>query len=165
MNAKKLMIVAGIAAVVLVLAVALVPMVLAQGPVDDFIPGNGSGPMMNAAFGQGGRMGMNNFAAGPMGQRGQGQGPGFVDADGDGTCDNAANGGRGQGRGPGFVDGNGDGVCDLAGTDGHGPGFVDEDDDGVCDHASTGGMRGGQGARRMGRSQGQMMGRWAQQGQ
>lgn len=166
MNARKLMIVAGIAAAVLVLAVALVPMALAQAPINDLIPGYGNGPMMNnGMFGQGGRMQMNNFAAGPMGQRGQGEGPGFVDEDGDGVCDNAGTGGQGQGQGPGFVDEDGDGVCDHAGDGGQGPGFTDEDGDGVCDYAGTDGMRGGQGAGRMGRSQGQMMGRWAQQGE
>ena len=166
MDTKKMMILAGIAAVVLVLAVALVPMALAQAPVDDVTPNYGNGPMMDGGISRGGRMGMNNFAAGPMGQQGQGQGqgPGFVDENEDGVCDNAGTGGRGQGRGSGFVDENEDGVCDHAGEGGQGPGFVDENEDGVCDHVGTGGMRGGQGAGRMGRSQGQMMGRWAQQG-
>ena len=141
MDTKKMMILAGIAAAVLVLAVALVPMALAQAPVDDVTPNYGNGPMMDGGISRGSRMGMNNFTAGPMGQRGQG-----------------------QGQGPGFVDKDGDGVCDHAGEAGHGPGFVDKDGDGVCDNTGTGGMRGGQGAGRMGRSQGQMMGRWAQQG-
>lgn len=36
---------------------------------------------------------------------------GFVDADGDGICDNRADG-RCGGRGAGFVDADGDGICD-----------------------------------------------------
>jgi hypothetical protein len=50
-------------------------------------------------------------------------GPGFVDADGDGVCDNyqagvCPGGGceRGNGRGTGFVDEDGDGTCDYRGT-------------------------------------------------
>ena len=65
--------------------------------------------------------------------------PGFVDADGDGVCDNCASGTCGQG----FVDADGDGVCDNAGQNGRGLGsgqgnpnaprlgFVDADGDGV----------------------------------
>jgi hypothetical protein len=70
-------------------------------------------------------------------------GPGYVDQDGDGQCDN-------------FVDEDGDGVCDHAGAgQGQGAGFVDEDGDGVCDHAQNGQGRGA------GRGQGAgMMGRW-----
>ncbi len=45
----------------------------------------------------------------------------FVDADGDGVCDNASLHHR-------FVDEDGDGVCDL-----HCAGFDDGDGDGVCD--------------------------------
>ena len=40
-----------------------------------------------------------------------GAGRGFVDADGDGVCDN-----YGAGTGRGFVDTDGDGVCDNYGT-------------------------------------------------
>lgn len=53
-----------------------------------------------------------------QGRRGGGPGNGtgqcagnYVDADGDGVCDNA-----GTGQGPGYVDADGDGVCDNAGT-------------------------------------------------
>ncbi|RMF03541.1 MAG: hypothetical protein D6768_05620 [Chloroflexi bacterium] len=128
----------------------LTPMAFAQSPMNNALPGFAGGPMMNASgpamgnfAGRGGRMGMTNFAAGPMGQAGQG--PGFVDEDGDGVCDHATDGTR-----PGFVDEDGDGVCDHA-TDGTRPGFVDEDGDGVCDHAATGGQRMGRGG---------MGGRW-----
>lgn len=50
------------------------------------------------------------FAAGPM------NGRNFVDADGDGICDNYDSNGNGCGRrsgcGKGYVDADGDGVCD-----------------------------------------------------
>jgi hypothetical protein len=105
--------------VVLVTIALLAPAVFAQGPADGYGPGYGRGAMVS-----GGQFG-----------------PGFVDEDGNGICDN-------------FVDEDGDGVCDLAGTgQGRGLGFVDEDGDGVCDHAGTG--------RQADRS-GRMMGRWAQ---
>ncbi|NJP04999.1 MAG: hypothetical protein HC837_04910 [Chloroflexaceae bacterium] len=62
-------------------------------------------------------------AQGPGQGAGQGQCAGdFVDADGDGVCDNA---GQNQGDGPNFVDADGDGVCDHAGQpprDGSGQG-------------------------------------------
>jgi len=107
-----------VVAVVLVAIVALVPAVFAQEPMDGYGPG--SAPMFNGPFGQG---------------------PQFVDEDGDGVCDN-------------FVDEDGDGICDHDGTgQGQGSGFVDEDGDGVCDHAGNGehaGRRGGS------------MGRWTQ---
>jgi hypothetical protein len=113
---KKWMLLA--VAVVLVTIAVLAPAVFAQGPADGYGPGYGRGAMVS-----------------------DGQfGPGFVDEDGNGICDN-------------FVDEDGDGVCDHAGEGGHGPGFVDEDGDGVCDHAGTG--------RQAGRG-GRMMGRWAQ---
>lgn len=67
------------------------------------------------------------FAVGP------GQGPYFVDADGDGVCDYA-------GTACAYVDADGDGICDncgrLAGA-GCGGNFVDEDGDGICDYAGT----------------------------
>ena len=114
---KKWMLVAG--AVILVIIAVLAPAVFAQGPADGYGPGYGRGAMVN-----GGQYG-----------------PGFVDENGDGICDN-------------FVDENGDGVCDLAGSgQRQGPGFVDEDGDGVCDHFGTGGQAG---------RGGRMMGRWAQ---
>lgn len=69
------------------------------------------------------------FAKGPAGVRdgvrdmaGNGTGAAFVDADGDGVCDNA---GTGMGHAWGFVDENGDGVNDN---------FVDADGDGICDN-------------------------------
>lgn len=54
------------------------------------------------------------FAAAPnktASQPGRGQCSGFVDADGDGICDNL-----GSGRGYGFTDADRDGVCDNLGT-------------------------------------------------
>ena len=55
---------------------------------------------------------------------------GYLDADGDGVCDNRTNGGRGAGAG--YVDADGDGVCDNWGT-GACAGYVDANGDGVCD--------------------------------
>ena len=72
------------------------------------------------------------FAAG----NGYGRSRNFVDADGDGVCDN-----YGTGRGQYFVDADGDGVCDNYGT-GRGQYFVDADGDGVCDNYGTGCGRG-----------------------
>jgi hypothetical protein len=61
---------------------------------------------------------MNGTGHGRGGQGGTGgtgtcTGTNFVDADGDGVCDNA---GTGAGAGTGFVDADGDGVCDNMGT-------------------------------------------------
>ena len=114
---KKWMLLATV--VVLVTMAVVAPAVFAQGPIDGFGPGNGRGSLVS-----GGQYG-----------------PGFVDENGDGICDN-------------FVDEDGNGVCDKAGTgQGQGPGFVDEDGDGICDYAGSGGQ--------LGRS-GRMMGRWSQ---
>ena len=77
------------------------------------------------------------FAAGPAGGRY------FVDADGDGICDNF-------GSMCMYADADGDGICDscgmyhwcsMAGT-GCGRNFVDTDGDGVCDNYLTGQGRG-----------------------
>ena len=62
--------------------------------------------------------------------------------------------GYGKGRGRNFVDANGDGVCDNYGTGtgcGRGQYFVDADGDGVCDNYGTGAGAGcgqGRGCRR-----------------
>lgn len=83
------------------------------------------------------------FAAGPR------CGRYYVDADGDGICDNA-------GSRCVYVDANGDGLCDNCGArHGHwagcGGAFVDADGDGVCDNFQSGRGRGcgrgGQGGR------------------
>jgi len=76
-------------------------------------------------------------AAAQYGQGGAG-GTQYVDADGDGVCDNID-------ERPGFVDADGDGVCDNdcgRGNGGSGCGgmeFVDEDGDGVCDNIGING--------------------------
>lgn len=60
----------------------------------------------------------------------------YVDADGNGICDNRTGlgcQGRGRGNGLRFVDENNDGICDN---------FVDENNNGVCDNFSSGGRRG-----------------------
>ena len=71
------------------------------------------------------------FAAGPR------CGRNFVDADGDGICDNA-------GSGCVYADADGDGLCDVCGAEhgscptGEGAAFVDADGDGICDNYGTG---------------------------
>ena len=54
---------------------------------------------------------------------------------------NRGQGGTGTCSGTNFVDANGDGVCDNAGT-GTGVNFVDANGDGVCDNVGTGTGRG-----------------------
>lgn len=70
----------------------------------------------------------------------------YVDANGDGVCDNY---GTGRGQGMYYVDANGDGVCDNYGTGrGQGMYYVDANGDGVCDNYGMGrgaGFRGGRG--------------------
>lgn len=62
--------------------------------------------------------------------------PHYIDADGDGVCDNC----RGYGR-SGYTDADGDGVCDnCRGFDC--PGFTDSDGDGVCDNCRGRGLYG-----------------------
>lgn len=73
-----------------------------------------------------------------LGPGGQGPGMGVGQGAGQGTC-----------QGDGFVDADGDGVCDNQPAAGQGPGFVDANSDGVCDHqpAGGGGGRGPMGGR------------------
>jgi hypothetical protein len=62
-----------------------------------------------------------------------GHGPGFIDADGDGICDN-------------FVDNDGDGINDnrsMYRGARMGSGFVDADGDGICDNMGSGRGHGG----------------------
>lgn len=69
----------------------------------------------------------------------------YADADGDGLCDvcGAGHGSCPAGEGTAFVDADGDGVCDICGTyhrcgtAGAGGNFVDADGDGVCDNAAS----------------------------
>lgn len=83
---------------------------------------------------------------------------GWVDADGDGVCDNAPQDGSGQQRGrqggqgmsPGMNQPNGQGRQGGQAM-GQGQGFEDVDGDGVCDHQGQGGQRQG----RQGHGQGQ----------
>ena len=69
-------------------------------------------------------------------------GRGYVDADGDGVCDNCAGN---------WVDANGDGICDncvgnCAGNRGSACGnWADADGDGVCDNYSGAGLNYGNG--------------------
>ena len=69
----------------------------------------------------------------------------YVDANGDGVCDNWGSYSR-------FVDADGDGVCDYQGTNCR---FVDADGDGVCDYQGancrSGGGYGGYGCHGGGR--------------
>lgn len=73
-----------------------------------------------------------------MGHHGNGMGYGryYVDANGDGICDNYASG---TGYGRYYVDANGDGVCDnYASGMGYGRYYVDANGDGVCDNYGSG---------------------------
>lgn len=73
----------------------------------------------------------------------------YVDANGDGVCDN-----YGTGRGAYYVDADGDGVCDNRGANCL---YVDADGDGVCDNYGTG-LGGGHHGGRWGGGRG--CGRW-----
>ena len=72
---------------------------------------------------------------------GRGHASRFVDADGDGICDNYGADCKSVGCGLGFVDTDNDGVCDNCGSDcqgsGCGLGFVDADNDGICDNCGS----------------------------
>lgn len=74
--------------------------------------------------------------------------PGFVDADGDGLCDNCeARAARGHHGCASYVDENKDGVCDTCTNGGTGRatcrGYGDTDGDGVCDGCDGTGMHHG----------------------
>lgn len=83
--------------------------------------------------------------------------PGYVDADGDGVCDNYATGACAQnGHHRGYIDANNDGVCDNYASGacdgpgcGTGAGYVDANNDGICDNYAGGvqgnGSNGGNG--------------------
>ena len=72
----------------------------------------------------------------------------YVDADGNGICDNlgtaGANYGSGRGQDANYVDADNDGICDNLGTAGanygsgrgQGANYVDADNDGICDNYS-----------------------------
>ncbi len=72
----------------------------------------------------------------------------YVDADGDGLCDlcGAEHGSCPTGKGMAFVDKDGDGICDNCGVHhwcgGAGGNFVDADGDGICDNYQSGQGRG-----------------------
>ena len=70
---------------------------------------------------------------------GPGAGRNYVDADGDGVCDNTG----AEKCGQNYVDADGDGVCDNSGTNEEcGQNYVDADGDGVCDNYSGTKVRG-----------------------
>lgn len=116
--------IAAIAAGALVVALAL--------PIAAFAaPYGGQGNRVAAQQCQG----LGAMVAQAQGVFGQACGRAFVDADGDGVCDNYAQGGRGQG----YVDTDGNGVCDnYAGNGGGRGGYVDADNDGICDNYGQG---------------------------
>ena len=125
--------------------------VFAAGPGNGIhTPGTGLSADVVPMGPQGGRYGgayRSGYGSGLLSNRTFEARPGFVDADGDGVCDNL---GTGQGLGANFVDENGDGVCDYLGagqplglrpmvngsqgTRMGGMGFVDANGDGVCDY-------------------------------
>ncbi len=147
MKSKKWMFLAS-TIVVLVAVITLAPAALAQGPTDGNNPGYSRASIFDSIFGSSYRMGADNASSQMFGLAARRGGLANSPANQVGLPRTAQ--GPGQGNGPGFVDEDGDGVCDNAGTGrghghGNGPGFVDEDGDGVCDHAGTGhsGHRGG----------------------
>jgi len=85
----------------------------------------------------------------------------FLDADGDGVCDNYGDNDHtpmnmSRGNHTGFVDADGDGTCDNAGLNQSGDNFVDADSDGVCDNLGTG-LQGSNGSnQRQGQGRGRM---------
>lgn len=100
-------------------------------------PGGGFGQLFASCQGQGLGMAIMRSQA----TVDQACGRAFVDADGDGVCDNFGNG-----RCAGYVDADGDGVCDnYAAGNGCGRVFVDENGDGVCDNGGRGGCGAGAG--------------------
>jgi hypothetical protein len=86
-------------------------------------------PTIAQAAGSGGR----NQEPAPHNGDTYGTASNFVDADGDGVCDDC------QGTDIGFVDADGDGVCDNC--RGTGVDFVDADGDGVCDNMGIDGQQ------------------------
>jgi hypothetical protein len=70
-------------------------------------------------------------------------GPNFVDANGDGICDNYQTGTR---RGRMGTARGGYGPGDGSGNRGVGPNFVDANGDGICDNNQAGGRQGRAGA-------------------
>lgn len=78
-----------------------------------------------------------NGAANNNGLNSTGKGQGYIDADGNGVCDNAT----GTYCAQGYVDADADGVCDNCGAatyggQGQGQGYIDADNDGICDNAT-----------------------------
>jgi len=99
---------------------------LAPDHDNDGIP-NGQDPDWSKPMDGSGNKGQSGFGKGRA-QRGQ-NGKGFIDADGDGVCDNYTPGRSGNGTGQG------------------GAGFIDADKDGVCDNFGSKSGKGGQGRR------------------
>ncbi len=63
----------------------------------------------------------------------------FIDANGDGICDNVGSR-MGSGSGGFFIDANGDGICDNVGFrmgSGFGGFFIDANGDGICDNVGS----------------------------
>ena len=141
----KLTTVAAVAALAGVLIISTAA--FAQGPDNGIhTPGAGLSGTELSAGPQGGRYGQAaRLADGTVTMnQGFGRSEAFVDADGDGVCDNL---GTGQRLGDSFVDADGDGVCDNLGT------------------GMGGGMRGGAGGgRNAGRGAGGNAGRGSQMG-
>ncbi len=145
-------VIAIVAAVALVL-LAVPTIAFANGMQQTWCPSGGAGSLAHHAM---------RAAGDSNGTGGQGSCAGYVDADGDGVCDNY---GAGQGSRSGYVDADGDGICDNYGNgygcgngqgngngygpgNGNGAGYVDADNDGVCDNYGAGNGRGHHGMRR-----------------
>jgi hypothetical protein len=111
--------------------------------------------------GNNGNKGGNNGTHQFVDANGDGVCDNFIDADGDGVCDNCTGKGTGKGNRTGsdfvdadgdgicdnFIDADGDGVCDNCTGNGKGSadGFIDEDGDGVCDNKGLNGNHGSKG--------------------
>lgn len=123
--------------IALVAAIALVVLAVptiafANGMQQTWGPADGSGSLAHHAM----RAAADGDAAASVGAAIDAVRGHYVDRNGDGVCDNYADG---QGTCPGYVDADGDGVCDnCAANQGACPGYTDADNDGVCDNYGTG---------------------------
>ena len=111
-------------------AIAAVMILASLGTMSVSAAGRGYG----AGNGMGGGRGWQSTSTGIVtgGHHGN-----YIDANGDGVCDNW--GTDAGGNGGSFVDANGDGICDDYGTGSCGGWrYVDANGDGVCDNVGTG---------------------------
>lgn len=141
---KKVLVIVGIVAALALLTAGFVSSVSAEGTSN----------VLGRAFGRG------TVESDWVDADGDGVCDNMVDEDGDGVCDNHSGAGEGTMRGSrAWMDSNGDGVCD-----GTGEAFVDENGDGICDNMPGVGEGTGSWMRR-GRGQGAGRGTGVERGQ